>query len=150
MIGGVSAGLGEYFDIDPVLVRALFIITALGYGIGLLAYIVLWIIVPERPVVYTWDEPGKKAEGEPVEQNEVKEESGSHKSMKEIMKQRSERKKAFGIILIIIGGLFFLNNVIPVLDIDYIWPVALIAVGGYIIYKTRSHNRAPEELSNEK
>ncbi|MFW5663278.1 MAG: PspC domain-containing protein, partial [Bacteroidota bacterium] len=43
MIGGVSAGLGEYFDIDPVLVRALFIITALGYGIGLLAYIVLWI-----------------------------------------------------------------------------------------------------------
>ncbi|MCC6177494.1 MAG: PspC domain-containing protein [Chloroflexi bacterium] len=46
MIAGVCGGLGEYFDVDPVLVRLLFVVTALISGIGILAYIVFWIVVP--------------------------------------------------------------------------------------------------------
>ena len=46
MIAGVSGGLGEYFDVDPVLIRLLFVVTTFISGVGLLAYIVLWIIVP--------------------------------------------------------------------------------------------------------
>ena len=48
MIAGVCGGLGEYFDVDPVLIRLLFVITALISGIGLLAYVVLWILVPRE------------------------------------------------------------------------------------------------------
>jgi len=50
MIAGVAAGLAEYFDIDPALVRILFVIIAIfGGGItGLFIYIVLWIIMPEH------------------------------------------------------------------------------------------------------
>src|SRR4051794_26538314 len=46
MISGVCGGLGEYFDVDPVLIRLLFVVTAFISGAGLLAYIVLWIVLP--------------------------------------------------------------------------------------------------------
>lgn len=46
MIAGVSGGLGEYFDVDPVLIRLLFVVTSFISGVGILAYIVLWIVVP--------------------------------------------------------------------------------------------------------
>ena len=44
LIGGVCSGLGNYFKIDPVIVRVIFVVT---FGISLLAYLVLWIVVPE-------------------------------------------------------------------------------------------------------
>ena len=46
MIGGVCSGIANYFDIDPVIVRLVFAIMFLTAGIGLLAYILAWIIVP--------------------------------------------------------------------------------------------------------
>jgi phage shock protein C len=46
MIAGVCGGLGEYFDVDPVLIRLLFVVTTFISGVGILAYIVLWIVVP--------------------------------------------------------------------------------------------------------
>ncbi len=49
MIAGVCGGLGEYFDMDPTIVRLIVVVAALVGGSGLLAYILAWIIVPERP-----------------------------------------------------------------------------------------------------
>lgn len=46
MLGGVCSGVANYFEIDPVMVRLLFVILFLTAGIGLLAYIIAWIIVP--------------------------------------------------------------------------------------------------------
>ena len=46
-IAGVCAGLGEYFNVDPTLVRILFVVLALAGGPGLIAYIILWLVVPE-------------------------------------------------------------------------------------------------------
>lgn len=48
MLGGVCGGLGEYFDVDPVLIRLLWVAFTLAYGSGLLAYIIFWIVVPEK------------------------------------------------------------------------------------------------------
>ena len=50
MLAGVAGGLAEYLDIDPVLIRILFVIIALlgGGFIGILIYVVLWIILPEQ------------------------------------------------------------------------------------------------------
>ena len=47
IIGGVCSGIAKYFDVDPVLVRAIFAIAVFGFGTGVLAYIVLLIIMPE-------------------------------------------------------------------------------------------------------
>lgn len=49
MIAGVCGGLAEYFDVDPVLVRIIALILVLSAGGGLLAYLILWIVVPENP-----------------------------------------------------------------------------------------------------
>lgn len=45
MLGGVCSGIGNYFDIDPVIVRLLFVVLAL-FGMGVLAYIIAWIVIP--------------------------------------------------------------------------------------------------------
>lgn len=48
MIGGVSAGLGHYFGIDPVWIRILLVLLVFaGFGTGILAYVILWIVTPE-------------------------------------------------------------------------------------------------------
>jgi phage shock protein PspC (stress-responsive transcriptional regulator) len=47
MVGGVLAGLGHYFGIDKVWLRILFLVMVLAWGTGVLAYIILWIVMPE-------------------------------------------------------------------------------------------------------
>ena len=51
LIGGVCGGLADYFEIDPVIIRIIFIVTTLGWGLSLIAYIILWIIVPEETII---------------------------------------------------------------------------------------------------
>lgn len=46
-IGGVCGGLAEYFDADPLLIRILAVTLFFGFGVGLLAYILLWILAPK-------------------------------------------------------------------------------------------------------
>jgi phage shock protein C len=49
MIGGVCGGIGEYLGIDPTIVRLLWILfTFFSFGAGVLAYIIAWIIIPEK------------------------------------------------------------------------------------------------------
>ena len=45
-IAGVCAGVAYYFDIDPTIVRVIWGVLAFGYGSGIVAYIILWIIAP--------------------------------------------------------------------------------------------------------
>ena len=49
MVGGVCAGLADYFNIDPTIVRILVALLFFGAGIGFLPYIILWVVVPEEP-----------------------------------------------------------------------------------------------------
>lgn len=46
IIGGVCAGISDYFNIDVTVVRLLFVVLFLSFGFGLIPYIVLWIVVP--------------------------------------------------------------------------------------------------------
>ena len=45
-IAGVCAGVANYFDIDPTIVRVIWGVLAFCYGAGVVAYIILWIIAP--------------------------------------------------------------------------------------------------------
>jgi phage shock protein PspC (stress-responsive transcriptional regulator) len=47
VIGGVCSGMGAYWDIDPVIVRIIFIALALAGGLGVLVYLILYIVIPE-------------------------------------------------------------------------------------------------------
>lgn len=47
MILGVASGLARYFDIDPVIIRLLFVIMAISGGPGIILYIVMALLMPE-------------------------------------------------------------------------------------------------------
>ena len=48
-IDGVCAGIGEYFDIDPTLIRLVWALAILCAGTGLLAYVIAAIVIPRKP-----------------------------------------------------------------------------------------------------
>lgn len=50
ILAGVCGGIAEYFEIDPVLVRILWVLLLFAAGTGLVAYLIAWLIVPEAPV----------------------------------------------------------------------------------------------------
>ncbi|MDD3004797.1 PspC domain-containing protein [Flavobacterium sp.] len=83
MIGGVLAGLGHYFGIDKVWIRVFFLILILFYGVGLIPYIILWIVMPEAVTT------AEKLEmsGEPVNISNIE------KKVREEFENVSERLK---------------------------------------------------------
>jgi phage shock protein C len=51
VIAGVCGGLGDYFNVDPVWVRVLFLVLFfLGFGVISIVYLVFWMIVPKAPI----------------------------------------------------------------------------------------------------
>ena len=48
ILGGVCSGLGEYFVIDPVIFRLLFIAFFFMFGGGIFIYLIAWLIIPDR------------------------------------------------------------------------------------------------------
>ncbi len=127
MMGGVAGGLAEYFEVDPVIIRAVFIISTLAWGISLLAYIVLWIIVPVNPVetVIFESEAGKSEAGE----------EKSEENRPPVIHQKKDKKIIFGFILIAVGVFIIMDNFFPILDLDMFIAIMLIGIGIYLLFK---------------
>jgi len=85
MIGGVCTGLGSYFNIDPVWVRVIFLVSIAVSGFGLLVYIILWIVVPEARTTAERLE----MKGEPVTVSNIE------KNFKDEMHDLNDRVKDF-------------------------------------------------------
>ncbi|MCK4688867.1 MAG: PspC domain-containing protein [Candidatus Marinimicrobia bacterium] len=126
IIGGVCGGFGEYFDIDPVIIRVIWFILLLG-GIGVLAYIIAWIIIPIEPEDFNHGR---------TEEIKV---DGSKKAI------NSNTRMFWGIVLIIIGILFFMremwyfNNVFEQVfrfGWRYFFPALIISLGVYVMLKS--------------
>jgi len=56
-VAGVCMGIAEYFDLDITLVRLVWLIASFMTGIGLLAYPIAWIVIPEEPLMLTASVP---------------------------------------------------------------------------------------------
>ena len=48
VLGGVAAGVAEYMNIDPIIVRIIWFILCFAYGLGIVAYILFWIFTPSK------------------------------------------------------------------------------------------------------
>lgn len=55
ILGGVCGGLGSYFDIDPNIIRIIWVLLVFLYGTGILLYIVAWLILPDESEKNTID-----------------------------------------------------------------------------------------------
>jgi phage shock protein C len=49
VIGGVAAGVAEYFDIDPTIVRIAWALLGMAWGTGVLVYLICWLVIPLNP-----------------------------------------------------------------------------------------------------
>lgn len=45
---GVCSGLASYFEVDPTIIRLLFVVAVLGFGTGILIYLIMAVIMPDR------------------------------------------------------------------------------------------------------
>ncbi|OGU38371.1 MAG: hypothetical protein A2X61_14915 [Ignavibacteria bacterium GWB2_35_12] len=125
VIGGVAGGLAEYFDIDPVIVRVVFVLAALGWGVSILAYIILWIITPESL------EPYKEKTREDTEA----EADYLAKVHADKERKRTNMKVIIAVLLIIIGATWFLGNIFDFVRFTHVWPLVLIVLGILILFK---------------
>ncbi len=60
MVGGVCGGLGEFFQVDPIVFRLIFVLLLIGAGSGFLIYIVMMLIIPEAPIEIETEEKTKE------------------------------------------------------------------------------------------
>jgi phage shock protein C len=128
MIGGVAAGLGDYFDIDHTLVRVLFVVTLFLGGTGVLAYIIMWIIVPEEPIIFNTQETKSENTAETGGESEQKQfDANAYYSA--LDSQREKRRIFAGAILVILGLMFLADNFIPRIRFGDFWPLILIGIG---------------------
>ena len=48
VMGGVCGGIGEYFDIDPVVIRLIWLLAIFFRGMGVVTYLVAWLVIPKK------------------------------------------------------------------------------------------------------
>jgi phage shock protein C len=126
-LGGVAAGLAERFEIDVTLIR---IILALGlifsHGIFFWIYIILWAALP---VQHSWQTASS-----------MDATAATDSSFNETLtNMKKDSSRVWGIILIVLGTIFLLDEWIPDFDFGKFWPLILIGVGGYIIFKDKNN-----------
>jgi phage shock protein C len=112
VVGGVCGGLGQAVGVDPVWFRLGFIFLGLSSGIGLVLYLIAWIIIPETP------------EGLVV-----------------VPRASSNSAVAFGIFLLAVGSALFIDALIPWFD-RVVWPVAIIGLGIGLVYFGNTRRRS--------
>ena len=138
MLGGVCGGLAGYLGIDVTLVRLFFVLLAMGTGLGVLVYFVLWIVAPDEKQLAngtTWEDNIKDS---------AKDFGARARSVGEEFENavRTPHPKAgtiIGTALIIAGSLLFIDNLaIPWLwwfSFDILWPGLLVLGGSMLIFR---------------
>lgn len=114
MIAGVCGGVADYFDVDSSLIRLAVLFIFLFQGVGLIAYLIAWLIISEEPV----RNESKLSEDYYVEVQEEKPRVNNN-----------NRRKLFAVIMILIGLTFLIDIWIPRLYWEKFWPLMLIAFG---------------------
>jgi phage shock protein C len=136
VISGVAGGLAEYFEIDPVIVRVLFVISLFFHGAGFIAYIVLWIAVPEAPYVFeTASNVG--ASGTTNAETDIKADNPAAAYFKSLDEKKLKRNRNIGIVLIVLGCIFLADNFIPRIHFGDFWPIILVALGVSLLLNSK-------------
>lgn len=121
VIGGVCGGLGDYLNIDPVIIRILFVLLFIFGGSGLLVYIIMWIVLPEQKYIFGTD----LSKDEPVEADFEK---------NPLAKEKKRNSSLIaGIILIAFGLLILMDRLVPMYNLWDFWPLLLVAAGVVLI-----------------
>jgi phage shock protein PspC (stress-responsive transcriptional regulator) len=137
VLGGVCTGLAEHFNVDPVLIRVIFIAAALGGGFGVLAYIIFWIVTPEAPFPAYEEATASEKWTDRAPEN-----TGASVNVTSNSKQGS---LIAGSVLILLGALFLADEFLPDFDFGRYWPLILIFIGIGLLLGLRTTKKEKDE-----
>jgi phage shock protein C len=129
MVGGVAGGLARYFRIDPVIVRLGFVLLALIQGIGVVVYLLMWLLVP--------DESSREMTGDDVVRANIEDMRAQVQRLGTGLRGNSQLPMIIGLSLVGLGALFLLHEFFPALPQGFLWPLVLIGVGAYLLLTRR-------------
>ncbi|KXS49735.1 MAG: phage shock protein C, PspC [Halanaerobium sp. 4-GBenrich] len=137
MIAGVCGGLADYFGVDSSLIRLAVLFIFLFQGVGLIAYIIAWLIMSEEPIKNEYKMPDdyyientrEEKQENFTSTSEKKSEEEYYQKYQKNNKSDSNRRKLFAFIMIIVGSIFLIDIWIPELYWEKYWPLILIAAG---------------------
>jgi phage shock protein PspC (stress-responsive transcriptional regulator) len=127
ILGGVAAGLAEYLDIDPTIVRVGWVLAVVfGLPLAILGYLILWVIMPSAETRHSEAGAGK-IEATPSTEEEARRDNGA---------------LLLGLVLVIVGILFLLphGDFLPWFGfrlIHFTWPILLILGGVLLLMRSR-------------
>lgn len=130
VIAGLCGGLGEFFDIDPTIIRIIFVILTIWGGIGIILYIIGALVVPINPAGASGEHKGDREEFNQkvnVVASEIKE---------NIRRRRGDRwgsEKLLGILILVAGAVLLLQEIFPNNIHNIFWPAILILCGVLIL-----------------
>jgi phage shock protein C len=143
VFGGVAGGIAEYFNMDPVIIRVIFVLTAIFGGGGLLIYLVLWIAVPERPFTSTMFNSGAPpADTPPPSQNESA--FTAYDATAETAQRKYTGSMIGGVVLIGIGAIILASRIIPNIYFSDLWPFILVVAGIVLIVTSINQTKRSE------
>ncbi len=129
MVAGICAGIAEYFNIDSSLVRLATVILIFPGGLSIWAYIIAWIIIPQRPLISSSAQESVTGENVPS--------TGEAETPAEPIGSDDKSRYIVGVVLVGLGVLFLLNsfNIFAWFSFSKLWPMVLIIVGLFVLFK---------------
>lgn len=129
VITGVCGGIGEYFAVDPVIIRILWVVFILMAGTGLIAYIIAAIIIPVNPVHRPVERTYARTE-EGLNNEELAEEGAQEK----VGKNTRGGLYTLGVILIVFGIIIILRSYVHWIPEEIYLALLLVGIGVYFIF----------------
>jgi phage shock protein PspC (stress-responsive transcriptional regulator) len=137
VLAGVAGGLGEYFRIDPVVIRIIFIVLFLQ-GVGFLLYLILWVVIPTKSKL-------EKSSKEIFRDNaeEIKDKAEAWTADLRAQARRQNTQLWLGIFVILLGVWLLLANFgfFGFFHLEKFWPLLLILMGIAILNKRENGQR---------
>ena len=144
VIGGVCGGIGEYFDIDPIIIRLLVVLIFFMGGAGLIAYIIAWIIIPQKPNDNIESQSKSEVEDAGMKKNKSETRNknlpvAEYQPSEENNNHSAKNKNVFlGLIFVFLGLIFLGTTFSPWFNWiawSTYWPVILIIAGLVIMIR---------------
>lgn len=139
LLGGVCGGLAEYMHIDPLVVRLLFVLGAMINGIGVAAYMLMWLFVPAADTAFMRQEDVVRQNAEEIRDRALnlgqETQSALQSKLGKDQRKVGGRMLVGGVVLVAVGLLLLLDNLglLWWFSLGKLWPLILVAVGAVIL-----------------
>ena len=144
IVGGVAGGMARYLNLDPLLLRIVFVVMAMINGIGLAIYLLLWLIVPVEQASFESQEEILRQNADEIRKRGLELSEEAQRAIETKWGTGAGPGKgllAVGAVLVGAGLLFLLSNIGLLWWVGKLWPFVLIALGAVLLLNSLKDQR---------